>query len=220
MAAQAKAMAALDATVAVCTYGNNEWLNLARARAIPSAQATGARVMAVHDRTLHEARNRALQQASTPWIVYLDADDELAPDYFDSMREPAEHADVLVPSVQYLRKGRPVSDPHIPRVVGHRHECWSDCLRDGNFVVVGACARVHLLLAVGGWRDYPIYEDFDVWQRCWLLGAEFFRTPAAVYRAHMRPASRNRAMASAEKHRWHMAINDANGVTPTWGEAA
>lgn len=73
-------------------------------------------------------------------------------------------------------------------------------------MVVGATARTDLVRAVGGWRELPIYEDWDLWLRCWRYGCRIARAPEAVYRAHVRPGSRNRGMPVEQRNRWHHLI--------------
>jgi hypothetical protein len=67
-----------------------------------------------------------------------------------------------------------------------------------------------MLRDVGGWRDWPFYEDWDLFLRCWRAGASVEAIPEAVYIAHVRFDSRNRAPSSAEKAAVHNAIYAAN----------
>ena len=71
----------MDVTICVATFGDPTWQTLARTRAVPSAEAQGVPVVHVHGRTLHAARNAAVEQAQTEWVIHLDADDELTAGY-------------------------------------------------------------------------------------------------------------------------------------------
>lgn len=195
----------MDVTVAVCTFGAPEWIALAQ-RAIASVQEQ-APVVHVHGRTLADSRNQALAQVDTEWLVYLDADDQLESGYIDAMAVGS--ADLRAPTVRYVHGARPAG-AIIPRVAGHRHACAADCLRDGNWLVIGTAARAELLRRVGGWRDFPWSEDWDLWLRCWRAGATVEAIPGAVYRAHVRSDSRNRAPDRAFKLAAHEAIHRAN----------
>lgn len=202
----------LDVTVIVATFGDYAaWGPLAHGRAIPSVEALGAPWVYVHAGSLHAARNAGLTAVDTEWVCHLDADDELEPGFFAAVE--AGGGDVRVPSVRYVDvDGRSV-EPRIPRVAGHVHDCEAGCLAEGNWIVVGAVARTETLRAVGGWRDFPVYEDYDLWARCHLAGASIERVPDAVYRAHVRPDSRNRGSLSPEaKHATHQDIARANGL--------
>ena len=202
----------MDVTIAVATFGDQKWVQLASQRAIPSARAQGqVWVVHTHAETLHEARNMALEKTATEWIIYLDADDELEPGYVQHMA--TGQADIRAPSVRYVRahaRGRPA----MPKVAGHRHTCGSDCLPQGNWLVIGACARTEALRKVGGWRDFPWSEDWDMWLRCYLAGYTIQAIPQAVYRAHVDPRSRNRAATQEAKLAAHRAIEAANGLRP------
>lgn len=195
----------MDVTVLIGTYGDPGWKRFAeRAR---ESVPLGVPVVHAHGASLHEARNLALACASTEWVVHLDADDELEPGYIDALL--AGSADIRVPSVRYVRPDREHA-PRVPRVFGHRHDCRPACLPDGNYIVVGALARADLLRRVGGWRDFAWSEDWDLWLRCHLAGASFETIPDAVYRAHVRDDSRNRAPDQAFKLAVHEQIYRAN----------
>lgn len=196
-------------TIAVGTYGDPSWQRLAERRAIPSGQAQGCRVVHAHADTLHHARNAALAQVTTPWVIHLDADDELEPGYVAGMATTT--GDVRVPMVRYVQHRRPLARPRFPNVAGHTHECTGPCLLYGNWIVVGAGARTDLVRGIGGWRDFTWSEDWDVWLRCYLTDATFGRAIQSVYRAHVRPGSRNRAGTGEQHLAVHRAIAEANG---------
>lgn len=198
----------MDVTVVVATYGDVSWLDLAAERAVPSASPQ-APVVAVHAATLHEARNTGLAQVTTEFVVFLDADDELHPRFVERMGEGT--ADLRVPSVAYVTNGYR-APATVPKVAGHVHVCEPACLAHGNWIVVGACVRTDLVRQVGGWRDYPWSEDYDLWVRCWKAGASIETLKRAVYVAYVRSDSRNRAPARSERLAAHQAIAIANGL--------
>jgi hypothetical protein len=72
--------------------------------------------------------------------------------------------------------------------------------------VIGTCARAELLRSVGGFMDWPVYEDWCLWWRCVRAGATVEAIPDAVYRAYVRPDSRNRGMVLEERNVWHHRI--------------
>lgn len=192
----------MDATVLVATCGDLDWSALAARRAIPSA-ARQAPVIHVHGQTLAGARNEALAEAESEWVIHLDADDELLPGYIDAMARGS--ADLRAPAVQYVR-GKRTSLARLPRVAGHRHRCRPECLEQGNWLVVGTAARRDLLLDAGGWQEWPVYEDWALWLRCYRKGATVEGLPEAIYRAHARPDSRNRGPSIDFKNRVHAEI--------------
>lgn len=199
----------MDVTVVVATFGSCDWVDLARARAIPSAEALGVPVVHVHGETLHDARNDGVLQADTEWVCHLDADDELEAGYFEAMA--ASTADLRAPAVRYVR-GPGHTSSRLPRVAGHAHRCAAECLPEGNWLVIGTLVRAAMVVDAGGWRDFPWSEDWDLWLRCYQAGASVEAVPRAIYRAHVRRDSRNRAPARADKFATHQAIARANGV--------
>lgn len=178
-------------SIVVATYGHRKWVELAERRALPSARRFGHPVIHAHGDTLHGARNAGLDQVTTRWVCFLDADDELEPGYFEAMARAG--GEVRVPAVRYVRpNGLARQSPGIPKVAGHTHDCSAECLPFGNWIVIGALVTADLVRRVGGFRQWPCIEDWDLWARCYQAGASFARCPDAVYRAHVRPDSRNR----------------------------
>lgn len=202
----------MDVTICVATFGDVKWLKLAQSRAIPSAGAQADEIVTVHGDSLHDARNRALAMVHTEFVIFLDADDELEPGYLDAMA--AGSADIRAPRTRYVtdspRRHPVLQAPCFPRVVGHQHDCTADCLPEGNWVVIGAAARTELVRKVGGFRDFAWCEDWDLWLRCRAAAASFEAIDAAVYRAYVRPDSRNRGLARRGRQAAHRAIYDAN----------
>lgn len=191
-----------DVTVVVATFGKRTWRELARERAIPSARSQ-APVVYVHGQTLAEARNAGLDQVETEFTIHLDADDELEPGYVEAMAQGS--ADLRSPSVRYVPRGGP---PSVPQVWSHRHACTAECLRQGNWLVIGTCVRTELLRSVGGWEEFGWSEDWAAWARCWRAGGTVEACPDAIYRAHRRLRSRNR-VTQEEGLRWHREIEEA-----------
>lgn len=192
-----------ELSVVVATFGSASWSRLALERACPSVEAP-AQLVRVHGRSLAEARNEGLRQVETEWVVFLDADDELEAGYAAAML--AGDGDLRVPQVRY--PPRPAS---FPRVVGHDHTCSSECLTEGNWIVIGAAVRTEMVREVGGFKPWPWCEDWDLWCRCWRAGADICRVPEAIYRAHVRPGSRNRrGTPRALRQSTYQAIRRAN----------
>lgn len=202
----------MDLTVIVGTYGAHAWVDMALNRAIPSAKDQ-APVIHRHADTLANARNDGAYLADTEWLCFLDADDELSAGYVEAMETGA--ADLRGPSVSYI--GNHVQAPYVPRVAGHTHDCAASCLDEGNWLLIGTLIRRDLFTEVGGFAEHPCYEDWALWLACWRRGAMVEAIPDAVYRAHVRPDSRNRSLDIHFKNRIHREILAAN---PPLAEAA
>jgi len=180
-------------SIVITTYGGDHWPEIARQRAYPSAMEQNAyEVIVHHERSLPigPARNRAALRTSGEWLLFLDADDDLDPDYCSMMTDAICSAErpepaLLQPAVCYYRKGRPGPTYLIPE---------KDLSTD-NFLVIGTVLRRRLFMDVGGFNDYPHgFEDWSLWAKCWRAGAKVFPVPRAVYNAHINPQSEHRKM--------------------------
>lgn len=211
----------MDVTVVIASYGDRIWRDRARERALPSVANQGVERVLVHDPrgTLAQVRNRGLEAVNTEWVCFLDADDELETGYFDAMK--LGEADLRAPSVRYVsHQRRPdVGKVLMPKVVGraHQHQCTAECLDYGNWLVIGTVARTELVKRVGGFDEYPVYEDYALWAKCWKAGATAEPIPDAIYKAYVRQQSRNRgSMSLKAKHEVHKQIaRDLGLVVPT-----
>lgn len=191
----------MEVTIVIGTFGRPSWRSLAQRRAIPSAEQLGCPVIHVHGDTLAEARNQGAAQATTEWLCFLDADDELDAGYLAAMATGT--ADLRGPAVRYVTGSR------------EKLQVWpAQDLRDGNYLVIGTLVRREMFHLAGGFHDWELYEDWDLWQRCHLLGATIETVADAVYVAHVRRASRNRAPERAAKVRIRAAILQANYPDP------
>lgn len=193
-------------SVIVATFGDQHWRQRAE-RAAASAEDQADEILCVHGDTLASARNEGLRMAGGEWVIHLDADDLLEDGYVDALLTGS--CDLRAPAVRYVTETGHSQLPRVPRVAGHTHDCDGECLPAGNWLVVGTMARRQLLLDVGGWEEWPLYEDWALFARCWKAGATVEAIPQAVYRATWRPGSRNRAPDRAAKERAHREIHAA-----------
>jgi glycosyltransferase involved in cell wall biosynthesis len=194
----------VNVSIVIATCGSDAWSDLAWSRAYPSADSQEGRgeVVIQHhpDLTVSEARNAAARSACGDVLVFLDADDELAPCYLYALRpllaprmifrppgggEPQEVGPgpcLGVPAVSYVYPDGGESPPAIPQ-----KGRWPEL----NECVIGTAVSRDLFLDVGGFRDLPSLEDYDLFLRCFDAGAGLAYVPDAVYRAHVRPGGRN-----------------------------
>lgn len=177
----------MNVSILICTYGHDAWRDAAWGIAYRSAFDQNARqVNVIHqpDGTLARARNEAALRATSDYLCFLDADDELAPGYLDAIEQAHHDAPgwaLYAPAVQYVHPDG-ATDPAIPNA-GR----WPDM----NECVIGTVLRRDLFNEVGGFRELPSLEDYDLWLRCVKAGATIVHVPDAIYRATARPGSRN-----------------------------
>lgn len=204
----------MDVTVLIASYGNTSWIKLAE-RAV-SSLPNNTKYIKRHEPngTLASVRNNILKQVDTEFVCYLDADDELEAGFFEAMAE--SEADIRAPAVRYINpNGRSYKPPMMPNVSGHNHQCVGECLLEGNWLVVGSVAPTKLMRQLQ-WKNYPIYEDFDIWQRAYLSGATFDSVPKAIYHAHVLSKSRNHSLSRNQRRLVHYEIAKTNLPHMDW----
>ena len=176
-------------SVIVATYGEEHWRDLANTRALSSVvyEREADEVIPLHqpDGTRASSLNHAASYAESGWLLFLDADDELAPGYVGAMRRALEQNTngervLFTPAVQQIRKGRPGRPFFYPEVD----------LSAGNWLVIGTMISRALFDEIGGFREHPHgLEDWNLWNRAVRAGATIVKVKDAVYRAHMNPQS-------------------------------
>lgn len=190
--------AAFDVSVIVpvLPQGDPRYRRWARSRAVPSAEGQGAREILVMGTaavepvsTVAQLRNRGAERARGEWLCFLDADDELAPGYLEAMSTGT--ADLRGPATLFVR---PTGARTEPALIPARP------LEQSNYLVIGTLVRRAMFLAVGGFHEWPVHEDYDLWLRCSRAGATVEQIEAAVYVVYERRVSRNRAYSIEERH--------------------
>jgi hypothetical protein len=196
--------------ICIASHGDPEWGDLARERALPSAITQGCPVFIEHDHneTRAQVRNRLAHQSLADYLVFLDADDELEPGFIEAMREAADGESLLVPAISYVVGGEVQEPMFWPEA--------KDLRNDNNWMVVGTGVPRDLFFEVGGWRTLTgtgmlnEYDDWDLWLRCQLAGAQPVKVPDAVYVAHVAPDSTHRTARPRQKQAWRREIQLAN----------
>lgn len=197
---------AVNFSVIIGTYGNlDDWAALA-ARAHQSAEVqTVAPVDIIweHADSLQEARNNGAAKARGDHLVFLDADDELDPGYLAAMSEAVWRNTVRSDCKTFLYQ------PATLGIVDGREDAEAVMIPErkldtGNFMVIGTVVEKWMFDYVGGFYDWPIYEDWCLWIRCHQAGAGFVKVPEAVYRVNVNMASRNNADRSVQVKYFNM----------------
>lgn len=176
-------------SVIVATYGDgNTWGPLGdRAIASVSNQTVPpSEVHRVHTTSLSSARNYgAYLSYKSRWLLFLDADDELEPDYLKNMLVNINANQIRYPSVRYVTEGDPDPEGSPVKIL------IKAPLDRGNFMVISSLIERSMFVKAGGFRELPAYEDWDLWIRAWMLGCEPTLVREAVLRVHKRFGSRN-----------------------------
>lgn len=173
--------------VAICTFGQSSWLEKSLTHALPSIEAqtvTPTQIVTIHMPlgTLAQARNQAVYGLETEWVVFLDADDQLEPDYIEKIPTTSEF-DILAPLIRHNADGQ------ISRLPASWH------ISANNWIVIGAPFRRKFFMCVGGFQEFPGLEDWDLWIRMEEAGAKI-GVFDGCYRVFDNPGSRNKSFDS------------------------
>lgn len=172
-------------SICIATYGSDEWEKMALERALPSVSHLPNEILVGHDpdASIAQVRNELAAKATGDWLCFLDADDELAPNYIPAMERYLRPMRLLTPIVQQIIGGREKRPAFYPEVD----------LRMGNWLIVGTVVERSLFTKVGGFGDYPHgFEDWSLWFKCVTAGATVVKVKQAVYRQHVNPHSKHR----------------------------
>jgi glycosyltransferase involved in cell wall biosynthesis len=173
-----------DLTILICAHGDTSWRDLAYSRAYPSASSQAfTQVHYAPEATLAEARNQAAEEATTRWLCFLDADDELDFGYVDAMRRHANGDFLLAPAVKYINPKKATAPAGLPNEPGD--------MRRVNRCVIGTLIQRATFFQAGGFREWPCYEDWDLFLGVHMEGVPIVYVPDAVYKAHITPGGRN-----------------------------
>lgn len=171
--------------VIIAAYGDRDiWIPLAE-RAAKSVD-NKARVIfqfGGNIDNLGSLRNSGAIRSDADWLIFLDADDELAPGYIEAMLSGT--GDMRWPATLGF-----YDDGTEDAEIGHLAPNGASLIHH-NWMVIGTMVRRDLFLEVGGFRDLPILEDWDLWIRMVLAGAKPESCFSAIYRINVRPDSRN-----------------------------
>lgn len=172
-------------SVIVGTFGDDEWKKMAE-KAMASARAQSVQpdfLIHSHAVDLATARNEGANMCQSKWLIFLDADDTLDPEYVKEM---------LVDDPSTLRQ---------PATLGVYPDGTTDPeanmiperpLTQSNFMVIGTMCLREQFLAVGGFDpSLPVLEDWDLWLRITRAGGVIGKRPKAIYRVGVNPGSRN-----------------------------
>jgi len=197
----APAGSTVNVAVIVATFGDDPVWQTYAADAVAAAHhqtVRPAHVVHHHADTLHEARNAGAASTDASWLVFCDADDLLERDYIAHMAavvaDDPTRPRLVQPSIRHF-----TAPPGTPRDLLELDDPWlipprrpnDPTLWGGNHLVIGTMVHHGTFDEVGGFLDWPAWEDWCLFLRCWLAGAEVCAAPDAHYLIRERPESRN-----------------------------
>ncbi len=139
------------------------------------------------------ARNAGIAAARHDWLLFLDADDTIAPQHLELMTRALEQDD----SLDAVQCGWCSVTPRgyrtcisIPKTCG---DLFEELAIDWQFAIHACVVRKSLVEEIGGFEPgLTTSEDWDLWQRVARTGARFGKVPKllAFYRMRRGSASK------------------------------
>lgn len=160
---------------------NEEWLRVA-VGSLPKDQRY---LLLENDGELADALNEGLRQADTEFVFRLDADDFIEPGALDFLVSLAWDADVTYPTFRFV-------DQDLAQIGEYKAAPFCpNRLLQSNYIPGTSLFRPEKALQVGGYREMPVGEDWDLWVRMSRAGARFKGVQEAVYDYRKHSAGRN-----------------------------
>lgn len=143
------------------------------------------------------ARNAGWQAACSEWVVFLDSDDWIAPEYLKLMRRPLRQAGidcVICGAVDIDAEGKPGKRWFPPP----REQFFPRTACDCPIATHGVMVRRSLVEEVGGWdTGLATCEDWDLWQRLARSKAKMAYVKRSLAFIRLRLGSLSRTAASS-----------------------
>lgn len=174
--------------VIIATYGCESWKEkaLIAQKSVLQQTSPASLIHLIHGETLAQARNAGAHQSTADWLLFLDADDALDSNFIRAMREMIDQtthpSPLLYPSVLTIEDG--------VKSLSVKTSTQNPIL-EGNFMVIGTLVKRADFLRAGGFRELPMYEDWDLWIRCIANGSSPKPVHNAVYHVFVNKNSRN-----------------------------
>ena len=160
--------------IVIATFGDKEWRGRGEDLYWRTYHdfAAVADVTWCHGESLGQARNEGADRLDTEWLIFLDADDVLEPGYVEAMLTGTEL--LRQPATRGFYSGGEVDDE--ANVIPPRN------LLRSNHLVIGTMCNHELFDMVGQFdTELGALEDWDLWIRMYLAGANYEAIPEAVY---------------------------------------
>lgn len=122
------------------------------------------------------ARDMGVRMSKGSLLLFVDADDKLAPDFIEQCGLVIKTADIVYPDLLLfgqVRQNQRVSNPQKLKA--------TDLLAHKMSIPVTSMMRRGVYESLRGFRNLPIFEDWDFWIRAMAEGFRFKRANTLLY---------------------------------------
>jgi glycosyltransferase involved in cell wall biosynthesis len=137
------------------------------------------------------SRNLGVLQATSEWVAFIDADDLWEPTKLErQMQELSRHPGIdlsYTAHVRFSQEGETIRFcGDAPPLFAPAENIRKALFQSATFLTSSAIIRRSTFLAIGGFNDQRIGEDWDLWLRLLHGGAKFVSCPEPLllYRIH------------------------------------
>lgn len=132
-----------------------------------------------------KARMEGVRFSKGEYLLFLDGDDKLAPDYIEQMFIKRNKGDIIYPNILWWYSGCQQNRFEKIGKITPKQQLKV------NKILVTSLMKKEVFYKVGGFRDLPIYEDWDFWLRAMSMGYKFAPANTMLY-YRQNPKTRNR----------------------------
>lgn len=153
----------------------------------PRAHALATSIILPKNVGVAKARDIGVKMATGRLLLFVDADDKLAPDYIQQCGRAIAKADIAYPNILGFGEG---IDPYLqetPKEITPEFVLSKNC-----YIPVTSMIHKTMYTKLKGFSDYPVFEDWDFWIRAMFNGYTFAKANTLLY-YRQTADSRNRA---------------------------
>ena len=142
----------------------------------PRAHAIATSIMLPKNVGVAKARDIGVKMSKGKLLLFLDADDRLAPDFIEQCGRVIKDCDIAYPNVLMF------GAIEIPKLVDAPKEITPKYIMGRKCgLVVTSMMRRSVYEKLGGFRELPVYEDWDFWIRAVAEGFVFKRANTLLH---------------------------------------
>jgi glycosyltransferase involved in cell wall biosynthesis len=160
----------------------------------PVAHQNGITIIYPDNKGVVFARSEGVRFSKAPLLLFLDADDKLSPDYLEKMVFLMDKYDIAYPNILwwYEQKWGENKLGETP------YKLTPDLMITQCHIPVTCLMKRHVFLELDGFRNFPMFEDWDFWLRAMVKNYKFGKANTLLwYRQY--PFTRNRQDRESKK---------------------